>query len=142
MNLKPCPSGCNPKQFIRICNIENRDYFIQCSCGWSTAHYMTKESAIKAWNTRSPTSTELEVLDNLISDVIETADIWHRGEVDCTKLRVFLVKAICSKFHAPVRVPSKIEPGTICSWLKNGRECDIYIDGYNKCVDDLSKQGG
>jgi hypothetical protein len=56
--IKPCPSGCNPKQFIRICNIENRDYFIQCSCGWSTAHYMTKESAIKAWNTRSPTSTE------------------------------------------------------------------------------------
>jgi len=67
--IKPCPSGCNPKQFIRICNIENRDYFIQCSCGWSTAHYMTKESAIKAWNTRCRKEEILKLHNEFVNKI-------------------------------------------------------------------------
>jgi len=28
----------------------------------------------------------------------------------------------------------KRDGGIICAWLKSGRECDIYIDGYNTAI--------
>ena len=91
--IKPCPSGCNPKQFIRICNIENRDYFIQCSCGWSTAHYMTKESAIKAWNTRSPTSTEKQELNYR-----KVYNCLEKSNIIVSEGKSFMAQGICDSY--------------------------------------------
>lgn len=31
----------------------------------------------------------------------------------------------------------KMSGGEICTWLSNGREYDIYIDGWNSALDEI-----
>lgn len=64
--LKPCPSGCKTHfkdkelPFIKVCETEDDHYFVECSCGWRTSEYLTKESAVRAWNARAnPTADKL-----------------------------------------------------------------------------------
>lgn len=149
--IKPCPfCGMQP-------NTQESGTFLHCFNKMCVLYARAFDYV--GWNTR-PTSTDPtmqplneEALDNLISDVIETSDIWYRGEVDCTKLRIVLVKSIKSKFHAPVRVPSVEELSNVTVGLveeffpkgkcqERGNALVLHAKMLIAIVDHLSTQGG
>lgn len=47
--LKPCPSKCGG---VMVTIHEMNFFYVRCVCGWEGPNMASKESAIKAWNTR------------------------------------------------------------------------------------------
>ena len=87
--LKRCPC-CGGE--ATLCNY----YFVQCKkCGISTLTFITKEEAIKAWNTRKPMENiaeRLEVLSDEAQDKIADDLFYYDGYGDGVDMAMRVVK--------------------------------------------------
>ena len=72
--LKRCPF-CGGE--ASLCNY----YFVQCKkCGISTLTFITKEEAIKAWNTRKPMQNIVERLEHFNEETFYRANGRSNGK--------------------------------------------------------------